>query len=49
MSVWPDVALARSGAPGATWPNAVALMLMHVAAWAVSTSMLTRLTVVDRG
>jgi hypothetical protein len=44
-----DSPIVLTGAPGATWPNALALMLMHVAAWAVSTWMLTRLTVGDRG
>lgn len=30
--------------PGTTWPNAVVLMVMHVAAWAVTVSLLFRLT-----
>ena len=30
--------------PGATWPLAVALMAMHVVAWATTVTMLTRLT-----
>ncbi len=31
--------------PGASWPNAVVLMVMHVAAWAISVAMLSKLTV----
>ena len=46
LSLVPDAALIRSGGPGATWPNALALSALHVVAWAVSTWILTRLTVV---
>ena len=46
LSFLPDAALIRSGGPGATWPNALALSVLHLVAWAVSTWILTRLTVV---
>ena len=42
LSFLPDIALAISHR--ATWPYAFALMSMHIAAWAVCVSMLTRLT-----
>ena len=45
VSFVPDIAVAVSSA-GDSWPAAIALMAMHVAAWAVSVTMLTRLTVV---
>jgi len=31
--------------PGATWPNAIVLMIMHVVAWAITVTMLFRLAV----
>ena len=43
FSFLPDVFLARSHTPGANWPDAFALMAMHVAAWAVCVTMLTKL------
>jgi len=44
LSFLPDVAYARSSMPGASWPVAVALMIMHVIAWAICVSILTRLS-----
>jgi hypothetical protein len=43
LSFLPDIAVGRSQTPGATWPDALALMAMHIAAWAVCVSMLTKL------
>ena len=43
FSFLPDISLARSQMPGANWPDAVALMAMHVAAWAECVTMLTKL------
>lgn len=48
LSFVPDVLLVTSGMPGATWPNAILLMILHVVAWAVTVGLLTRLTVVTR-
>jgi hypothetical protein len=45
ISFLPDLAFARSPMPGANWPNAIALMLMHVAAWLISVGILTKLSV----
>jgi hypothetical protein len=42
ISFLPDIALALSHR--AAWPYAFALMTMHIAAWAVCVSMLTKLT-----
>jgi membrane-associated HD superfamily phosphohydrolase len=42
VSFVPNVAMAVSGAG---WPPMIALMAMHVAAWAVTVTMLTRLSV----
>jgi len=47
LSFFPDVGFANSPMPGANWPNAIALMIMHVAAWAITVSMLSRLTVAE--
>jgi hypothetical protein len=44
VSFWPDIAIARSWWAGATWSYAVALMMMHVTAWAVTVNMLAKLT-----
>jgi Family of unknown function (DUF6069) len=33
--------------PGANWPNAVLLMILHVVAWAITIAMLFRLTRAD--
>jgi hypothetical protein len=48
FSFLPDVYLARSQLPGANWPDALALMAMHVAAWAVCVTMVTKLTAANR-
>jgi hypothetical protein len=42
LSFIPDIGFARSPMPGANWPNAIALMIMHVAAWAISVTMLVK-------
>ena len=47
LSFIPDALLARSSMPGASWPNAIALMVLHVVAWGVTVWMLTNLTVAD--
>lgn len=48
VSFLPDVALAMTAAPGVNvWPFAIVFMVMHVAAWAVTVTLLTRLTVVS--
>jgi hypothetical protein len=44
LSCLPDVALGFGLIRGEGWPLAVAFTLMHVAAWAVTVSMLTYLT-----
>ena len=44
ISLLPDIAFARSPMPGASWPNAIALMIMHVVAWAICVSMLPKLS-----
>lgn len=44
VSFLPDLAYPGSGMMGASWPVAVALMSMHVVAWAICVSMLTRLS-----
>jgi hypothetical protein len=41
VSMIPDLLLPGSG-PGATWPAAIVLMVMHVAAWGVTVAILTR-------
>jgi hypothetical protein len=43
VSFLPDIALAKFRTLGATWPYAFGLMAMHVAAWAVCVTMLTKL------
>jgi hypothetical protein len=49
ISFVPDVGLAMTAAPGINlWPLATIFMVMHVAAWAVTVTMLTRLTSVQR-
>jgi hypothetical protein len=45
LSFLPDVGFAQAPMPGANWPNAIALMIMHVVAWAVCVTMLSRLSV----
>ena len=45
ISFLPDLGYAGSRIPGASWPVALFLMLMHVVAWAICVSMLTRLSI----
>jgi hypothetical protein len=45
-SFMPNVATALLLRPGTDWPSMIALMVMHVVAWAVTVTMLTRLTIV---
>jgi Family of unknown function (DUF6069) len=47
LSFLPDIGFARSPMPGASWPNAFALMFMHVVAWAISVTMLARLSTMN--
>ena len=47
LSFLPDVAYAGSGMPGANWSSAIALMVMHVVAWAITVTLLARLTTTD--
>jgi hypothetical protein len=47
LSFLPDIGFARSSMPGANWPNAIALMAMHVAAWAICVTMLAKFTTFD--
>jgi hypothetical protein len=47
FSFLPDISLARSQVSGANWPDALALMAMHVVAWAVCVTMLTKLVAVN--
>lgn len=42
-SFLPDVSLARSQEMGCTWPEAYALMTMHIVAWAVCITLLPAL------
>lgn len=44
ISFLPDIGFARSSMPGANWPDAAALMVMHVVAWAICVNMLSRLS-----
>jgi hypothetical protein len=44
VSFVPDILLAVWHSFGGGWPEAIALMTMHVTAWAVTVTMLTRLT-----
>src|SRR5262245_35907001 len=44
ISCVPNVAIAILLRPAADWPSMIALMAMHVAAWAVTVTMLTRMT-----
>ena len=43
LSFLPDIGFARSPMPGANWPNAIALMVMHVVAWGICVGMLSKL------
>ena len=45
LSFLPDVGYAGSSMPGASWPVAIALMIMHIVAWAICVSILVKLTV----
>jgi len=45
LSFLPDLAYPGSGMPGANWPVAIALMIMHVVAAAICILLLTRLSV----
>jgi hypothetical protein len=47
VSFLPNVAAGLLMRPAVDWPSMMALMAMHVAAWAVTVSMLTRLTTVE--
>ena len=44
ISFLPDIGFARSPMPGANWPNAIALMIMHIVAWGICVSMLSNLS-----
>ena len=46
LSLLPDIGFAQAPMPGANWPNAIALMIMHVVAWAITVFMLSKLSVV---
>jgi hypothetical protein len=46
LSLVPDMFLVGSG-PGATWPAAIVLMVMHVAAWLPTVLILTNRALVD--
>ncbi|HEX4310221.1 MAG TPA: hypothetical protein VHZ25_09355 [Acidobacteriaceae bacterium] len=43
VSFAPDIAIPMRHVPGAGWPEAFALMSMHVAVWAICVTMLPRL------
>ena len=43
LSLLPDMALGLSSVTWASWPLALTFMMMHVVAWAVTVTMLTRL------
>ena len=45
LSFAPDVLLARSHEMGATWPEACALMTMHVVVWALCVTLLPALAI----
>jgi uncharacterized membrane protein YhaH (DUF805 family) len=44
LSFLPDIAYPQSHMRGANWPNAVALMVMHVVAYGICVSMLSKLS-----
>ena len=46
LSFLPDLAYPQSHMHGANWLNAVALMVMHVVAWGICVSMLSKLSTV---
>jgi hypothetical protein len=45
LSFLPDVAYAGSQMPGASWPVAIVLMIMHIVAWAICVPILVKLSV----
>jgi hypothetical protein len=47
VSFLPNIAAGLLMRPAVDWPSMMVLMAMHVAAWAVTVSMLTRLTTVE--
>jgi hypothetical protein len=47
ISFLPDIGFAQSPMPGANWPNAIALMVMHVVAWGICVTMLAKMTALD--
>ncbi len=47
LSFLPDIGFAGSPMPGANWPNAVALMIMHIVAWGICVTMLAKLSTLD--
>jgi hypothetical protein len=49
LSFLPDLAYAGSSIPGASWPVATVLIIMHVVAWAITVRMLTKLSIVANG
>ena len=49
ISFLPDIGLARSSMPGASWSIAIALMIMHIVAWAITVTMLTKMTTSGSG
>ena len=48
ISFLPDIAVASAPIPGAGWPYAITLMIMHVMAGFITLSMLIRLTTMKR-
>ena len=47
LSFLPDIGFAQSPMPGANWSNAIALMTMHIAAWAICVTVLVKLSTSD--
>jgi hypothetical protein len=47
LSFLPDLAYAQSSMPGASWPVAIALIIMHVVAWATCVSILVKLSIAE--
>lgn len=45
LSFVPNVAAAVLLRPAADWPSMIALMMMHVTAWVITVTMLTRMTI----
>jgi len=48
ISFLPDIATASAPFPGAGWPYAITLMIMHVVAGFITVFMLTKLTVIEK-